>query len=303
MSNKTKKAALGRGLSALINSDNEASLNSRYQRSTAAEHTVGSVALINIDKIVTNPFQPRTRFDHNALEELAESIKLLGIIQPITVRKNGDNYQLISGERRFRASQLAGLNEIPAYIRLANDQAMLEMAIVENVQRENLDAIEVALSFQRLIDECELTQEELAERVGKQRSTVTNYLRLLKLPEEIQAALIRKQISMGHARALVSTDDKRVQIEILKRILTNELSVRETEELVRKGFDGTKKPSKKSTSNVTLPIATEKAIKTLSTSLGKPVQCKQSARGSGKIEISYKNESELRAILETLNKA
>ncbi len=302
MSNKNKKAALGRGLSALINGDNDnRTLNNRYQP-TSAQPEVGSVALVSIDSIETNPFQPRTHFDHNALEELADSIKLLGVIQPITVRKQGNKFQLISGERRFRASQLAGMNEIPAYIRLANDQAMLEMAIVENVQRENLDAIEIALSYQRLIEECELTQEQLAERVGKKRTTVTNYLRLLRLPEEIQASIIRKQISMGHARALVSTDNKRVQIEILKKILTEDLSVRQTEELVRKGFDGSK-PEKNPTSTPSQPSASAlKAIKSISSSLGKPVACKTTAKGSGKIEISFKNETELNALLETLNK-
>lgn len=301
MSNKPKKAALGRGLSALINSDNkDGSLNNRYERTTS-EPQVGSVALVNIDKIETNPFQPRTRFDHNALEELANSIKLLGVIQPITVRKMGDKFQLISGERRFRASQLAGMNEIPAYIRLANDQAMLEMAIVENVQRENLDAIEIALSYQRLIDECELTQEQLADRVGKKRTTVTNYLRLLRLPEEIQASLIRKQISMGHARALVSTEDRRVQIEILKKIITEDLSVRQTEVLVSTGFDGSKKTSTTAAKQQTNAAVT-KAIKSISSSLGTPVSCKATAKGSGKIEISFKNENELNALLETLNK-
>lgn len=301
MSNKPKKAALGRGLSALINSDNkESSLNSRYERTTS-EPQVGSVALVNIDKIETNPFQPRTRFDHNALEELADSIKLLGVIQPITVRKMGDKFQLISGERRFRASQLAGMNEIPAYIRLANDQAMLEMAIVENVQRENLDAIEIALSYQRLIDECELTQEQLADRVGKKRTTVTNYLRLLRLPEEIQASLIRKQISMGHARALVSTEDRRVQIEILKKIITEDLSVRQTEVLVSSGFKGSKKPVNTPAKQQTNAAVT-KAIKSISSSLGTSVSCKSTAKGSGKIEISFKNENELNALLETLNK-
>lgn len=301
MSNKNKKAALGRGLSALINGDNDGrTLNNRYQHN-AGEPQVGSVALVHIDHIETNPFQPRTRFDHNALEELADSIKLLGVIQPITVRKLGSKFQLISGERRFRASQLAGMNEIPAYIRLANDQAMLEMAIVENVQRENLDAVEIALSYQRLIEECELTQEQLADRVGKKRATVTNYLRLLRLPEEIQASIIRKQISMGHAKALVSTENKRVQIEILKKILTEGLSVRQTEELVRKGYDGSK-PEKTSVTPTKPSSSTLKAIKSISSSLGKPVTCKTTAKGAGKIEISFKNEGELDALLEALNK-
>ena len=206
--NNFKKRALGKGLGALLQ-DSKTDITTSNAVSEVASAVVGSVAMLQISQIETNPFQPRTHFEEVALQELADSITLHGIIQPVTVRKLGyDKYQLISGERRFRASQLAGLKEVPAYIRIANDQAMLEMALVENVQRENLDAIEIAISYKRLIDECDLTQEAVSEKVSKQRSTVTNYLRLLKLPEEIQLGLREQQISMGHARALINIENK-----------------------------------------------------------------------------------------------
>src|SRR5690606_4499484 len=196
--------------------------------------SVGSVNPIRVEDIEVNPFQPRTEFDTSALEELAESIKLQGLIQPITVRRMSENsYQLISGERRLRASRLAGLTEIPAYVRTANDQQMLEMALIENIQRENLNAIEVALSFQRMIDECDLKQEELGDRVSKSRSTVTNYLRLLKLPPSIQASIRDGKISMGHARALVNVAEVEMQLFIHQEIIKKGLSVRKVEELVR----------------------------------------------------------------------
>ena len=291
-----KKAALGRGLSALLeNADTD--ITSRYTKEKDPK-TVGSVALISIESIEVNPFQPRSRFEQEALDELAESIKHLGIIQPITVRKMGyDKFQLISGERRFRASQLAGLKEIPAYVRIANDQSMLEMAIVENIQRENLDAIEVALSYKRLIEECNLTQEELAEKVGKKRTTVTNYLRMLKLPEEIQAALIRKKISMGHARALLGTDDKKVQLNALKKILLDELSVRAVEEMIRRGSDASA-PAKKPVAEVTETMRSVQS--SLSDRLGVKVGVKPGTRGNGKIEIPFKSESELKKLLARL---
>ena len=200
-----KKRALGKGLSALLkNPDTDITTNESIANTN---QVVGSVSEIKIEQIEVNPFQPRTDFDQDALQELAISIKELGIIQPLTVRKLGyDKFQLISGERRFRASQLAGLKTVPVYIRIANDQAMLEMALVENIQREQLNPVEIALSYQRLIDECKLTQEKMSERVGKKRSTITNYLRLLKLPAEILAALRDESISMGHARALAGLE-------------------------------------------------------------------------------------------------
>ncbi len=207
-----KKSALGKGLSALLSgADTDITTNADV---TASPAVAGSVANISIDKIETNPFQPRTDFEEHALKELSESIRQQGIIQPITVRKLGyDRYQIISGERRFRASKLAGLEVIPAYVRIANDQAMLEMALVENIQRENLNPIEIGISYKRLLDECNLSQEQLAEKVGKDRSTVTNYMRLLKLPPKIQAAIRDGILSMGHARAIINVDDVGMQLK------------------------------------------------------------------------------------------
>ncbi|MBK8874588.1 MAG: ParB/RepB/Spo0J family partition protein [Bacteroidetes bacterium] len=215
-----KKSALGKGLSALLSND-ATDITSKSEIASAPA-IAGSVANIAIDKIETNPFQPRTDFEETALRELSESIRQQGIIQPITVRKMGyDKYQIISGERRFRASKLAGLEIIPAYVRIANDQAMLEMALVENIQRENLNPIEIGISYKRLVDECNLSQEQLAEKVGKDRSTVTNYMRLLRLPPKIQAAIRDGQLSMGHARAIINVDDIGMQLKIYDDIITN----------------------------------------------------------------------------------
>ena len=230
MSLQNKKRGLGRGLDAILQSP-ETDITSS---DISGNYVAGAVAEINIDFIEANPFQPRTDFDESALNELAESIKIQGVIQPVTVRKMGrDKYQLISGERRLRASKLAGLKTIPVYIRVANDEQMLEMALIENTHREGLNAIEVALSYQRLIEECNITQEELGEKVGKDRSTVTNFLRLLKLPPEVQVALRDGFISMGQARAIINIDDKTKQLIILKEIIDKDLSVRQVEELVR----------------------------------------------------------------------
>src|SRR6201996_8364410 len=229
-----KRNALGKGLSALLNHSVNVNPN-KNEISTGPEvNSMGSVNEIKIAEIEVNPFQPRTEFDEQALQDLSDSIKLQGLIQPITVRRvNAHQYQLISGERRFRASKIAGLTHIPAYVRTANDQQMLEMALIENIQRENLNAIEVALSFQRMLDECNLKQEELGERVSKNRSTVTNYLRLLKLPPDIQASIRDGHISMGHARALITIDDPAKQLFIHQHIIKDGLSVRKVEELVR----------------------------------------------------------------------
>ncbi len=232
----SKKKALGRGLSALL-SDNspEDKLDVDIQ-SPAVSSTppVSGIAEIPIGEIEVNPFQPRTHFDQEALQELSDSIKVHGIIQPITVRRlTANQFQLISGERRFQASKLAGLKTIPTYIRSANDQQMLEMALIENIQRENLNAIEIALSYQRLITECSLRQEELGERVGKNRATVTNYLRLLKLPPDIQIAVRDNKLSMGHARAIINVENPEQQLFIFKKTLMEDLSVRKVEELVR----------------------------------------------------------------------
>ena len=234
----SKKKALGRGLSALL-SDNspEDKLDVDIQSPATpavASAPVSGIAEIPVDEIEVNPFQPRTHFDQEALQELSESIKVHGIIQPITVRRLTTNqYQLISGERRFQASRLAGLKTIPAYIRSANDQQMLEMALIENIQRENLNAIEIALSYQRLISECSLKQDELGERVGKNRATVTNYLRLLRLPPDIQIAVRDNKLSMGHARAIINVENPEKQLYIFKKTVEDDLSVRKVEELVR----------------------------------------------------------------------
>ena len=236
-----RKSGLGKGLSALLD-DTETVQNTRQQAENEFT-SLGTISHIKTSEVEVNPFQPRTEFDSTALQELADSIRLQGLIQPITVRKVGpSNYQLISGERRLRASKLAGLKEIPAYIRTANDQQMLEMALIENIQRENLNAIEVALSFHRMIEECDLKQEELGERVSKNRSTVTNYLRLLKLPPAIQVSIRDGKISMGHARALISVEDIDKQLYIHDEIISKGLSVRKVEELVR---DIQKIPNKK----------------------------------------------------------
>src|SRR6478609_8840932 len=230
MTDAKKRNALGRGLSALL----EDADNVKSAKLEPTTHPISVINEIPLDQIEVNPYQPRTHFDQEALKELSESIKLQGIIQPITVRQLSKNqYQLISGERRLQASKLAGLTQITAYIRTANDQQMLEMALIENIQRENLNAIEVALSYQRLMTECNLKQEELGDRVGKNRATVSNYLRLLKLPPDIQAAIRDTRISMGHARAIIAMDKAEQQLYVFNRILSEGLSVRQVEELVK----------------------------------------------------------------------
>src|SRR5690349_6944014 len=233
----SKKKALGRGLNALLSDSNveeRLEVDIPIPTSTTPSAPSGGTLEISIDHIEVNPFQPRTHFDQEALQELADSIKVHGIIQPITVRRLArDQYQLISGERRFQASKLAGLKSIPAYVRSADDQQMLEMALIENIQRENLNAIEIALSYQRLISECSLKQDELGDRVGKNRATVTNYLRLLKLPPDVQIAVRDNKISMGHARAIINVENPDQQLYIFKKTLTEDLSVRKVEELVR----------------------------------------------------------------------
>jgi len=237
----TKKKALGRGLSALLSdtpNDDNLEVDNLPTSRVGTAHTVGEITHgiteVQLDEIEVNPFQPRSHFDQTALEELAESIRVHGIIQPITIRRLADHqYQLISGERRFQASKLAGLKAIPVYLRSANDQQMLEMALIENIQRENLNAIEIALSYQRLMSECNLRQEELGDRVGKNRSTVTNYLRLLKLPPDIQIAVRDNKLSMGHARAIINVENADQQLYIFKKAIGEELSVRKVEELVR----------------------------------------------------------------------
>lgn len=292
----TKRPALGRGLSALLE-DDKTDITGSADASQLSK-TVGSIAEIEISKIEANPFQPRTKFEEEALQELSQSIKELGIIQPVTVRKLGyDKYQLISGERRFRASQLAGLTQIPAYVRIANDQSMLEMALVENIQRAELDAIEVAISYQRLIEECKLTQEEMSQRVGKKRSTISNYLRLLKLPAEIQNGIRSNHLSMGHARALVNIENPESQLELYRQILEETLSVRKTEELA-KG----KKESSTSASKAKAPLSVvDKRIRmNLTDHFSVPVKFQRKDEEKGSITIPFENEEELAKILKKM---
>ena len=298
-----KRNALGKGLSALLN--DSASVNPDKNTSSGVAlspevNSMGSVNEIKIAEIEVNPFQPRTDFDEQALQELSDSIKLQGLIQPITVRRvNAHSYQLISGERRLRASKLAGLTQIPAYVRTANDQQMLEMALIEHIQRENLNAIEVALSFQRMIDECSLKQEELGDRVSKNRSTVTNYLRLLKLPPAIQASIRDGQLSMGHARALITVDDPAKQLFIHQHIIKEGLSVRKVEELVR---DMQRVPVKKEGKQPEpIPYHMQKIEDDLASKFSTRVKLKVNGKGNGSIEIPFLSEDDLGRILEMLD--
>ena len=290
----SKTRALGRGLGALLD-DSGSDIVSK-SLSSPKEDAGGSVSGISISEIEANPFQPRTRFDQEKLDELSASISQLGIIQPITLRKVRQNkYQIISGERRFRASQLAGLTEVPAYIRVANDQTMLEMALVENIQRDNLDAIEVAISYQRLIDECSLTQEALGERVGKKRSTITNYLRLLKLPPQIQKAIMDRVLTMGHARAIINIDDESEQLQLFKEIVRGGLSVRAAEQA--------SKSAKASgvTAKKELPIEYQRIQDNVKRQLDAEIGLKVNAKGKGSLSISFDNEKELKRVLSILD--
>ena len=294
----TKKKALGRGLSALLESA-ETDVTSSSGTPDNSK-TVGSVSMLKLENIEPNPFQPRLHFTEEALVELADSIREHGIIQPLAVRKLGfDKFQIISGERRFRASKIAGLEEVPAYIRIANDQSMLEMALVENVQRENLDPIETALGYKRLIDECKITQEELAEKVGKKRSTVTNTMRLLKLPVDIQVALKEGLISMGHARTLVNIEDPDIQLGLLQEILSNQLSVRQTEGLVKseKIKPASSNPKKAATP---LPWQQERIRDDLARILRSNVELKRNNKGKGKLVISFDSDADLERIFDRL---
>lgn len=298
----TKRQALGKGLSALLSGGNNEVVEETFIPGKTSES--GSVAMVSVEQIETNPFQPRNEFEQEALEELAESIKVLGIIQPITLRKLDNNkFQLISGERRFRASQIAGLKEIPAYIRIADDQEMLEMALVENIQREDLNAIEVAFSYQRLIDECKLTQEQLSQRVAKKRSTITNYLRLLKLPAQIQSGIKEGKISMGHARTLINAGGEQVQLKIFQQIIDEDLSVRQVEELVRK-LNEEKKEKKSTPKTEKLPFDENKIASfklygdKLSAILNRPISIQQGKDGRGNILIEFETEEQLEKIIE-----
>lgn len=307
-----KKPALGRGLSALLENasrtvrDGHAAGSSdetavadlpEVMRAVEVGNVAGPISVLRIAQIEANPFQPRQEFDPKALGELSQSIKELGLIQPITVRKvSAQKFQIISGERRFRASQMAGLDEVPVYVRTANDQNMLELALVENIQRENLNAIEVAISYKRLMQECSLSSEKLAERVGKDRTTVTNYVRLLKLPPEIQIGIIEKRISMGHARALINCEPEAKQLKIYKLILEKDLSVRKVEELAKE--DDAPKLFK--TEKIVLPLEFQKMQADLRLRFGKKAKLSRNEHGIGKLEIPFATDDDLVRIVDML---
>ena len=294
---KDKKRAMGRGLGAILSAESKSNINSATD--TGAEQLLGNMVEVALEDIYPNATQPRTYFDETALQELAQSIRNLGVIQPITLRKDGDKFEIISGERRYRASKIAGLTSVPAYIRLVNDQELLEMALVENIQREDLDAIEVALTYQRLLDEIGLTQENLSQRVGKERSTITNSIRLLRLSPDIQQAIREGVISAGHGRAIISVEDENNQQELFNKIIKEGLNVRQAEKAASE-FKNPKKeiaPKEKE-----LPNHLRKVQKSLSDVLDVSVEIKSSGKGKkGKIILDFNNEEELSKILSHFN--
>ncbi|MGA0555143.1 ParB/RepB/Spo0J family partition protein [Larkinella sp. VNQ87] len=295
-SNPKKMVGLGRGLGALLHDSDQVNRPSK----PSPYESISTMTEISVNHVETNPFQPRSRFDEEALMELAESIRVQGIIQPITVRQLGrDQYQLIAGERRLQASKLIGLTHVPAFVRQANDQQMLEMALIENIQRENLNSIEIALSYQRLITECSLKQEELGARVGKNRTTVNNYIRLLKLPPVIQAALRDTKISMGHARAIINVDNPDIQIKLFNKIIEEDWSVRRVEEAVRSLATAPEaEPERRAT-----PFKQEiRGLQfKLSSMFGTKVSIKADDKHKGEIKIPFGSQDEMNRILEVLN--
>ncbi len=298
MAKKYKKQALGRGLSALLH-NSSSDISSASDKN--ADKIVGSIVEIDLNTIKVNPFQPRTYFNEESLKELAVSIEELGIIQPITVRKlAGNNFQLVAGERRYRASKLLGLKTIPAYVRIANDQEMLEMALVENIQRRDLDPIEVALSYRRLIDEIDLTQDQLGKRIGKKRSTVTNYLRLLKLNPIIQTGMRDGFIGMGHGRALINIEDSDNQLMVYKKVISQKLSVRQTEQLVKQ----LKEPQKsKETYTKSRPKFVRENIEDFTNFFGNKVQINVNSEGKGSIQIPFNSKEDFIRIKKLLKKS
>lgn len=295
MAKKVDKKNLGLGIRALLTHiDEEVALD----QEKVVKELAHSVAMIPLEEIEVNPFQPRNEFDQEALEELADSIRVHGLIQPLTVRRLAHNaYQLISGERRLRASRMAGLTEIPAYIRIANDQEMLEMALIENIQRENLNAIEIAITYQRLKEECQLTDENLAERVGKKRPTITNHLRLLKLPPDIQSAIKEKKLSMGHARALTGIEDYALRDSLFRQTLKEELSVRALENLITAYNEP--KPKKKTAQ---LPDDFDQVQQQFRSFFGtKKVSLKLQGQGKGQIQIAFHSVQELNELLDRID--
>ena len=293
MAKSKRKQVLGRGLSALLN-DPDNNIDTVDDKN--AEQVIGSIIDLPIENISNNPFQPRTHFNEEAIKELSSSIRELGVIQPVTVRKmKGNQYQLVSGERRLRASKAAGLEKIPAYVRLANDQESLEMALVENIQRQDLDPIEIGLSYQRLIDEIQLTQDQLSERVGKKRSTITNYIRLLKLDPIVQTGIRDNFITMGHGRALINVEDTKLQLELYKKIVKKGLSVRSVETLVR-----SLKNPKTNTSTYAAPFI-KQAAKDLERIFDTPVSVTANDAGKGHLKIIFESQEKLQHILNKIN--
>ncbi len=289
---KNKKGALGRGLEAILQSPD----TDITSKDISGNYVVGATADIEVEKIETNPFQPRADFDEEALEYLADSIKEQGIIQPITVRKLGyDKYQIIAGERRLKAAKIVGLKEVPCFIRVANDEQMLELALIENTHREDLNAIEISISYQRLIEECNLTQEELSKRVGKKRTTITNYLRLLKLPAELQLAIRENKISMSQARNFVNIEDPEEQVRLLKQITDDGMTVREVEKEV-------KKINKGGTRRNVLPEKYREMSRSLSEDFSTKVEIKRNNRGIGSIVFKFTSEGEMERILQQIKK-
>ena len=289
-----KKKELGKGIRALLNNIEDG----EEQRSEVVKKLSSHIESIPLDSIEINPFQPRRTFEREQLEELAESIKTYGIIQAITVRDMKDGkFQLISGERRFRASKLSGLKEIPAFIRIADDALMLEMALVENIQRENLNALEVAISYNRLLGEFEFTHEQLSERVGKKRATISNYVRLLKLPPDIQQALKREEISMGHARALLGVDDLALQLKLFDMVKAQVISVRSLEKKIKDYKSGSSSPS---TSGEKKHPEVLKMEKQIAQKIGYKPKISRSSNGKGEIRIAFKSDDELNAIMDAL---
>lgn len=302
MSKRVNNPEFGKGIRALLANPTELEQAVQENPEQVVREFTGNVAMLPLEQIETNPFQPRTEFDQTALEELAASITVHGLIQPVTVRRLHDRaYQLISGERRFRASQMAGLQEVPAYIRLADDQQMLEMALIENIQREDLNAVEIAISYQRLIDECALTHENLSERVGKQRSTITNYLRLLKLPPEIQRALKERKLTMGHARALAGIDNIALQLSLFKQIVEQDLSVRAVEELISR-YQGSTRSDQKPNRAERLPDHLRQIQDQFSAFFGAKVELKRNPKGKGQVVVNFENDSELNRLIDLLEK-
>ncbi len=291
-----KRRDVGKGIKAILsNIDSEVNETPEIVKELA-----GSIANIPVGQIEVNPYQPRTEFNEEALEALSQSIKVHGLIQPITIRRlEKDKYQLISGERRFRASQRAGLTEVPAYVRLVNDQEMIEMALVENIQREDLNAIEVAITYQRLIEECKLTHESLAERVGKSRTNVTNHLRLLKLPPEILQSVRRKEITMGHARALVGIDDLAFKFGLFRKIINEDLSVRKTEQLAKE-FLEKNNSEKGNKAKKELPLEYKDVQKRISDHFGAKTQIKLGKAGKGQIVLNFNSTNDLNRILDIM---